>query len=107
MNTTAEKKAILKERYGRSREETLRCSEYAKKWWPEETAHRMRIADEVRNQVFLFDLPWDMEQTAELVTFEGEIDWSYQPGPDPEFIFQMNRHQYWILSGTDLCHDGR
>ena len=50
MKTTAEKKAILKERYGRSREETLRCSEYAKKWWPEETAHRMRIADEVRNQ---------------------------------------------------------
>lgn len=46
----------------------------------------MRIADEVRNQIFLFDLPWDMEQTAEPVTFEGEIDWSYQPGPDPEFI---------------------
>ena len=105
MNTTAEKKAKLKEKYGRSQEETLRCSEYAKRWWPKETSHRMRIADEVRNQIFLFDLPWDMEQTAEPVTFEGEIDWSYQPGPDPEFIFQMNRHQYWILSGTGVCHD--
>ena len=101
MKTTAEKKAILTERYGRSREETLRCSEYAKKWWPEETAHRMRIADEVRNQVFLFDLPWDMEQTAEPVTFEGEIDWSYQPGPDPEPSSVLD------LSGTDLRHDGR
>ena len=50
MNTTAEKKAKLKEKYGRSQEETLRCSEYVKRWWPKETSHRMRIADEVRNQ---------------------------------------------------------
>ena len=106
MNTTAEKKAKLKEKYGRSQEETLRCSEYAKRWWPKETSHRMRIADEVRNQLFLFDLPWDMEQTAEPVTFEGEIDWSYQPGPDPEFIFQMNRHQYWICLGQAYAMTG-
>lgn len=34
MNTTAEKKAKLKEKYGRSQEETLRCSEYAKSGGP-------------------------------------------------------------------------
>ena len=38
--------------------------------------------------------------------FEGEIDWSYQPGPDPEFIFQMNRHQYWICLGQAYAMTG-
>ena len=101
MNTTAEKKAKLKEKYGRSQEETLRCSEYAKRWWPKETSHRMRIADEVRNQLFLFDLPWDMEQTAEPVTFGGEIDWSYQPG----LYFPDEPSSVLDLSGTGVCHD--
>ena len=64
MNTTAEKKAKLKEKYGRSQEETLRCSEYAKRWWPKETSHRMRIADEVRNQLFLFSLGYGADGRA-------------------------------------------
>ena len=55
MSTTTEKKAKL-EKYGRSQEETLRCSEYAR-WWPKETSHRMRIADEVRNQLFYLIFP--------------------------------------------------
>lgn len=47
---------------------------------------------------------WSRRQSP--VTFEGEIDWSYQPGPDPEFIFQMNRHQYWICLGQTYAMTG-
>lgn len=105
MNTTAEKKAKLKEKYGRSQEETLRCSEYAKKWWPKETSHRMRIADEVRNQIFLFDLPWDMEQTAEPVTFEGEIGLVLSARTGSGIYFPGEPSSVLDLSGTGVCHD--
>lgn len=36
--------------------------------------HILRIADDAVAQRFLFDLPWDMEQTVKAVTFEGKID---------------------------------
>lgn len=94
------------ERYGRSRKETEACASYVKQWWPEETAHRMRIADEAVRNYFLFDLPWDMEQTAVPVEFPGEIDWHYQPGDDPEFIYQMNRHRYWVCLGQAYALTG-
>lgn len=86
-------------KYGRTAAETAACSAYVKQYWQGELAHRIRIADEVTKQIFLFDLPWDMEQTAEPVRFEQEIDWMYQPCDDPEFIYQMNRHRYWVCLG--------
>lgn len=94
------------ELYGRTEEERAACAAYGKQWWPGETAHRIRIADELLRQEFLFDLPWDMEQTAEMVKFDGEIDWLYQPGDDPEFIFQMNRHRYWVCLGQAYAMTG-
>lgn len=99
-------RARFAERYGKTPEETSACAAYVKKWWPEEAAHRIRIADEVMGQTFLFDLPWDMEQTAEPVTFPEEIDWTYQPGDDPEFIYQMNRHRYWVCMGQAYAMSG-
>lgn len=90
----------------RSVEETRACVEYVKEWWPEELAHRLRIADEVRSQIFLFDLPWDMEQTTVPIHFDQEIDWQYQPGDDPEFIYQMNRHRYWVCLGQAYAVTG-
>lgn len=85
--------------YGRGPRELSLCRKHVHTWWKKEAKHRLRIADEVTKQTFLFDLPWDMEQTAEPMTFEGEIDWMYQPGDDPEFIYQLNRHQYWVCLG--------
>lgn len=72
---------------------------WARENWPEETAHILRVAQEVCRNYFLFDLPWDMERTYEPVVFHGEIDWEYQPGEDPEFVYQMNRHRYFICLG--------
>lgn len=94
------------EKYGRSAQEAAACAAFVREHWNGELEHRLRIADEVTRRIFLFDLPWDMEQTAEPVTFEQEIDWLYQPSDDPEFIYQMNRHRYWVCLGQAYAVTG-
>lgn len=93
--------------HGRSQEETEACKEYVKKWWRKETVLRMEIADQICENQFIFNLPWDMEQTTEIVDFGKTIDWSYMPGNDVEFIYQMNRHRYWICLGQAYAMTGR
>ena len=74
---------------------------YCKKHWPEDCAHIIRVADEVCRNYFLFDLEHDMERTWKPVIFDpdGEVDWEYRPGNDPEFTFQFNRHRFFICLG--------
>ena len=73
---------------------------YCRTYWPEECGHIVRVADEGCRGYFLFDLKWDMERTWEPVEFpEGKVDWEYKPGDDPEFIYQFNRHRYFICLG--------
>lgn len=74
---------------------------YCREHFPEECAHIIRIADEVSRNYFLFDLSRDMERTWEPVIFDpdGEVDWEYRPGNDPEFTFQFNRHRFFICLG--------
>lgn len=85
--------------HGRTQQESRAAAAFVQKNWPEETAHRLRIANEVTENKFLFDLPWDMERTVELVDFKKEINWFYMPGDDPEYIYQLNRHRYWVCLG--------
>lgn len=85
--------------HGRSDAEVQACREYVKKWWPKETDARLEIADQVCENKFIFNLPWDMEQTTEIVAFGEKLDWLHMPGKDVEFIYQMNRHRYWICLG--------
>lgn len=79
---------------------------YCKTYWPEDVAHILRVADEVCRREFLFDLKWDMERTYEPVIFEKEIQWDYMPGDDPEFIFQFNRHRFFICLGQAYAITG-
>lgn len=74
---------------------------YCQEHFPEECAHIIRVADEVSRNYFLFDLSHDMERTWEPVMFDpdGEVDWEYVPGNDPEFTFQFNRHRFFICLG--------
>lgn len=74
---------------------------YCRQHWPEDCAHILRVADEVCRNYFLFDLEHDLERTWEPVSFdpEGEVDWEYRPGNDPEFTFQFNRHRFFICLG--------
>lgn len=68
--------------------------------WPEECGHILRVAGEVCRNQFVFDLKCDMEKTTEPVTFpEGRIKWDYMPAGDAEFIYQFNRHRYFICLG--------
>lgn len=79
---------------------------YCKEAWPEEVSHILRIAEEVRRKEFLFDLKWDMERTYEPVIFQNQIQWDYQPGDDPEFIYQFNRHRFFICLGQAYAITG-
>lgn len=83
-----------------------KVAEYCKANWSEEVDHILRIAEEVCDQIFLFDLKWDMERTYEPVNFDGEINWRYQPDKDPEFIFQFNRHRFFICLGQAYALTG-
>lgn len=66
---------------------------------PKEIEHVIKTADDVCNHEFLFDMEWDMERTYEPVTFGETIDWRYNPGEDPEFTWQFNRHRFLICLG--------
>ncbi len=79
---------------------------YCAENWKEDVSHILRVADEVCRQEFLFDLKWDMERTYEPVVFEKDIVWDYKPGDDPEFIFQFNRHRFFICLGQAYAITG-
>lgn len=67
---------------------------FIKKHFPDEMTHVMRIANEVCENTFLFDKPWDMEPTIHPVTFAETIDWEFMPEEDDEWIFMLVRHGY-------------
>ena len=73
--------------------------QFCKKNWQEDCERVIKTADELCNNIFLFQLPWDMEQTYEPVEFKDKIKWDYILNNDKEFIYQMNRHRYWICLG--------
>ncbi|MDD4849774.1 MAG: heparinase II/III family protein, partial [Gemmiger sp.] len=75
-------------------------------FWPADCALNQKTANEVLNQCFLFQLPWDMEQTWEPVQFSGPINWEYQLHGDQEFTFQLNRHRYWVSLGQAYALTG-
>lgn len=72
---------------------------YCKENCQDEIDHITRVADEVSKNYFLFDLKWDMERTYEPVIFEDKINWNIMPAGDPEFIWQFNRHRFFICLG--------
>lgn len=74
-------------------------AEYCMENCKEDVKHIIRVADEVCKRYFVFDLKWDMERTYDPVTFEGTIDWRYIPYGDPEFVYQFNRHRFFICLG--------
>lgn len=76
-----------------------RTVEYVKKYCKEEFDHVMKTADNVCNNVFSFDLRWDMERSQKPVVFKDKIDWLKLPGDDGEWIYAFNRHKYWICLG--------
>lgn len=76
-----------------------KIAKYALENCKEEADKIIKVADEVCDQIFLFNLRWDMERTYEPVRFDGEINWLHMPADDPEWIFAFNRHRFFICLG--------
>ncbi len=89
----------FREKMGVDAAQRKQRAELSRTYWPDECALTMKTADEVLDHTFLFQLPWDMEQTQEPVHFSQEIGWKYVFRNDPEFAYQMCRHRYWICLG--------
>lgn len=81
-------------------------AEYVRENCPAQCSHVLRVANDVVNHHFLFDLRWDMEPTAEPVQFGEEINWLYQPKDDPEWTYMLNRMRYWICLGQAYALTG-
>ncbi|MCL2557607.1 MAG: heparinase II/III family protein [Treponema sp.] len=80
-------------------DDAKKIAQYAKDHCKEETERAIRAADNMANNIILFDLRWDMERTHAPVAFDGEIDWLFKPGDDPEWTFALNRMRAWVCMG--------
>ena len=56
----------------------------------------LSTADSAAEGRFALGTRGDLEQA---VAFPGEIDWLFQPGEDPEFVYAFNRMRFWISMG--------
>ena len=85
----------------------VKIAEYAQAHYPADCERTIKNADDVAENRFLFNLRWDMERTLEPVIFTSDIDWLYQPGDDPEWIYAFNRMRFWICLGQayTFTHD--
>ena len=87
-------------------DDAKRVAAYVSEHEKAETKKILKIADDVVNQSFLFNLRWDMERTFEPVVFENQIDWMHQPGDDSEWVFAFNRMRFWICLGQAYAITG-
>lgn len=76
-----------------------KVAEYVKEYYPHDVAVNAKICDDLMNNKFIFNMPWDMEATHEPVIFKDKIDWLYKPTADNEFTWQFNRHRFLINLG--------
>ncbi|WP_300348483.1 heparinase II/III family protein [Clostridium sp.] len=51
-------------------------------------------ANLILNNSFLFDDEWDMEQ-CNIPYLNKDLDWSFTPNGDEEWVFMLNRHEYF------------
>ena len=72
---------------------------YVEKYYKVECEKAIACADDAVGKRFIFNQRWDMERTWEYVSFKDEINWVYQPGSDPEWIFAFNRLKHFIALG--------
>lgn len=70
---------------------------YCKMYCEEESILALKVAKDVLAHRFLFESKWEMERTYDAVTFEGDnIGWDLVPFGDPEWMYAMNRHRYFV-----------
>lgn len=71
--------------------------------WQKQWTKQRQMAEELANQLvektFIFNLPWDMEQTLQPVVMTDQVKWADCPFDDMEWVFALNRHRYYIWLG--------
>lgn len=82
-------------------------AEYLFEKFPEDAAHVIEIADQVCRNYFTFTSKWDLEQAPYPVEFDGQIDWEVNPCGDPEFVWQFNRHRFFLCLGQAYLMTGQ
>lgn len=80
--------------------------EYIKANFEKNIASNTKLCDDYLIDKFIFNMPWDMEATQVPVHFANGIDWKYKPTADKEFIWQFNRHRYFINLGQQYRLSG-
>lgn len=80
--------------------------------FPEDTKEIMEKAERIAAQTFCFTEKWEMEQSENLVAFQGNVEWEKSPSGDPEWVFAMNRHtgffnlgQAYLLTGDKRWYE--
>ena len=89
----------FREHFSFKKDEYIKIADFCNRNCKEMRDIILQTADELTENTFLFRLPWDMEATNEPVNFAEKIKWNYCFNKDEEFIFQLNRHRYFICLG--------
>lgn len=72
--------------------EFVKC--YIKNMCTENYGKKLIGANLMLNNSFLFDDEWDMEQCT-IPYVNKHLDWNYTPNGDEEWVFMLNRHEYF------------
>lgn len=81
-------------------------TEYCEKNWKQNVMRNKALCDDLLDNTFIFNMPWDMEAVQHPVHFDGKVNWLYKPGVDMEFTWQFNRHRFLINLGQQYAMTG-
>lgn len=74
-------------------------ADYCRGNYKDQAREVIAYADKFCRHEFLFNTENDLEQLDDPVCYGEKIQWDYNPGGDPEYVWQFNRHRYFITLG--------
>lgn len=74
-------------------------ADYCRGNYKDQASEVIAYADKFCQHEFLFNTEHDLEQLDDPVCYGEKIQWDYNPGGDPEYVWQFNRHRYFITLG--------
>lgn len=83
-----------------------KVTEFCAQHWQENIKRNQVLCDDLLDNTFIFNMPWDMEAVQEPEHFDKKVDWLFNPKGDPEFTWQFNRHRFFINLGQQYAMTG-
>lgn len=81
-------------------------ADYCWENYEKEAKEVIAYADKFCQHEFLFNTEHDLEQLDDPVCYGEKIQWDYNPGGDPEYVWQFNRHRYFMRWGRRISSPG-